>query len=285
MTPLRQRMVEDMQLRGLAERTQQSYVAAVEGLAKYHDKSPAELNEGELRAYLLYLKNEKQVSASTCGQVLSALKFLYQQTLKQKWPILDFVKPASQKKLPVVLSRKEVVRVLRQVRKDHYRVCLSTIYSCGLRLSEGLNLQVPDIDSERMVLHIKGGKGNKDRYVPLPERTIEQLRWYWSLHRHRSLLFPGQQGWQTSRQPMDPSGMRKALKAAVKEAGVKKKITIHSLRHSYATHLVEAGVGLQLVQRYLGHSSLAATYIYVHMTPQSQQEATATINKLMADLP
>lgn len=285
MTPLRQKMIEDMQLRGLAERTQQSYLAAVQGLAKYHDKSPAELSEGELRAYLLYLKNEKQVSASTCNQVLSALKFLYQQTLKQKWPLLDFVKPASQKKLPVVLSRKEVVRVLGQVRKDHYRVCLNTLYSCGLRLNEGLSLQVGDIDSSRMMLHLKGGKGNKDRYVPLPERTLQQLRGYWSQHRHDYLLFPSQHGCQAGRQPMDPSGMRKALKAAVREAGVNKTVTIHSLRHSYATHLVEAGVGLQLVQRYLGHSSLTATYIYVHMTPQSQQEATTTINSLMAELP
>ena len=285
MTPLRQKMIEDMQLRGLAERTQQSYVAAVEGLAKYHGKSPAELNEGELREYLLYLKNEKRVSASTCNQVLSALKFLYQQTLQQKWPILDFVKPAREKKVPVVLSQGEVVKVLSQVRQGHYRVCLSTIYSCGLRLREGLSLQVQDIDSSRLVLHIKGGKGNKARYVPLPERTLQQLRWYWSHHRHPQWLFPSRQGCQAGQKAMDESGLRRALKAAVKARGINKAVTVHSLRHSYATHLVETGVGLQLVQRYLGHSSLAATYIYVHLTPQSQQAATTTINQLMAELP
>ena len=285
MTALRQKMIEDMQLRGLAARTQQSYVAAVEGLAKYHGKSPAELSEGELRGYLLYLKNEKRVSASTCSQVLSALKFLYQQTLRQQWPILDFAKPVREKKLPVVLSQAEMVKVLSQVRQAHYRVCLSTIYSCGLRLQEGLTLQVQDIDSSRMVLHIKGGKGKKDRYVPLPERTLQQLRWYWSQHRHRQWLFPSRQGDKAGHKAMDESGLRRALKAAVKASGLNKAVTVHSLRHSYATHLVEAGVGLQQVQRYLGHSSLAATYIYVHLTPQSQSAATVTINQLMADLP
>ena len=285
MTPLRQRMIEDMQLRGLAERTQQSYLAAVQGLAEYHHQSPAKLTEEQLRQYLLYLKNEKQVSASTCNQVLSALKFLYQQTLKQKWPVLNFTKPEREKKLPVVLSRSEVGRVLSLVRQPHYRVCLSTLYSCGLRLSEGLGLQVADIDSSRMLLHIKGGKGNKDRYVPLPQRTLEQLREYWAQHRHRALLFPSRQGCRAGQQPMDASGLRRALKAAVREAGLSKRVTIHSLRHSYATHLVEAGVSLQLVQRYLGHSSLAATYVYIHLTPYSRHQAVDVINQLMADLP
>lgn len=284
MTPLRQKMIEDMQLRGLAERTQQSYLAAVQGLAEYFGKSPAQLAETELREYLLYLKNEKEVSASTCNQVLSALKFLYQHSLKQKWPVLDFTKPEREQKLPVILSRREVVKVLALVRKAHYRVCLATIYSCGLRLSEGLGLQVQDIDSQRMVLHIKSGKGNKDRYVPLPEQTLQQLRWYWQQHRHPQWLFPSRYGYQAGRKPMDASGLRRALKSAVQAAGINKAVTIHSLRHSYATHLVEAGVGLQLVQRYLGHNALAATYIYIHLTPQSQQAATNTINQLMADL-
>jgi len=146
MTALRQKMIEDMQLRGLAARTQQSYVAAVRGLAEYYGKSPTELSEAELR---LYLKNEKKAAASTCNQVLCALKFLYLHMLQQEWPILEFVKPEQEKKLPMVLSREEVKQVLGSVRKAHYRVCLGTIYSCGLRLQEGLNLEVKDSSNSK----------------------------------------------------------------------------------------------------------------------------------------
>lgn len=283
MTALRQKMIEDMQLRGLAERTQQSYVGAVRGLAEYYGKSPAELSEAELRQYLLYRKNEKKVAGSTCNQVLCALKFLYEHTLQQEWPILDFVKPERGRKLPVVLSREEVKQVLDSVRKAHYRVCLSTLYSCGLRLREGVNLEVGDIDSSRMVVHVRQGKGRKDRYVPLPERSLEQLREYWRRHRHPVWLFPGRGFGQNG--AMNPSGVQKAFGAALKESGVNKKARVHSLRHSYATHLLEAGVNLGLIQRYLGHGSLTTTFIYIHLTPQGQQEVSGTINQLMADLP
>ena len=283
MTTLRQKMIEDMQLRGLAERTQQSYVAAVRKLAEYYGKSPAELSEAELREYLLYLKNEKQLAASSCMQVLCALKFLYQQTLQREWPILDFVKPGRGRKLPVILSQAEVQQVLSCLRKAHYRVCLSTIYSCGLRLKEGVGLQVKDIDSSRMVLQVRKGKGRKDRYVPLPERTLAQLRWYWGQHRQPKWLFPGRGFGE--RGPMNPSGVQKAFRAAVQVSGLNKAASVHTLRHSYATHLVEAGVNLHLIQGYLGHNSLQTTAIYVHVTPQAQRAAVATINELMAELP
>jgi site-specific recombinase XerD len=282
-TALRQKMIEDMQLRGLAERTQQSYVAAVRGLAQYYGKSPAALSEGELRAYMLDLKNEKKAATSTCMQVLSALKFLYQHTLKQPWPILDFVKPERERKLPVVLSREEVQRVLSWVRKPVYQVCLSTIYSCGLRLKEGLQLEVGDINSSRMVLAVRRGKGGKDRYVPLPERTLAQLRWYWSQHHHPRWLFPGQ-GFGPKK-VMNPSSVQRAFGAAVKASGLSKAASVHTLRHSYATHLVEAGLDIRLIQQYLGHDSLTTTYLYLHLSPQMQGEATATINALMAELP
>lgn len=282
-TPLRQKMIEDMQLRGLAERTQERYVAAVRGLAEYYGKSPAELSEGELRQYMLYLKNEKKAAASTCIQVLCGLKFLYEHTLKREWPILDFVKPGREKKLPVVLSRAEVTKILGCLRKVHYRVCLSTIYSCGLRLKEGVSLQVRDIDSSRMVLHVRKGKGRKDRYVPLPERTLAQLRWYWRHHRHPVWLFPGRGFGEKG--AMGLSGVQKAFRAALKESGVNKAASVHTLRHSYATHLLEAGVNLGVIQEYLGHGSLTTTLLYIHLTPQAQQEVTGTINQLMAELP
>lgn len=281
MTPLRQKMIEDMQLRGLAVRTQESYVGAVKGLAQYYGKSPSELSDGELRQYLLYLKNEKKVAASTCNQVLSALKFLYRQTMGQEFPILDFVKPERRQKLPVVLSRGEVKQILGYLRKVQYQVCLSTIYSCGLRLKEGVSLQVKDIDSERMVVQVRQGKGGKDRYVPLPERTLAQLREYWLQHRDPVWLFPG----GIAKQPMSDSGVQKAFRGALQDSGITKAASVHTLRHSYATHLLEAGVDIRLIQQYLGHNSLASTYLYLHLTPQLQHEASETINQLMADLP
>jgi integrase/recombinase XerD len=176
MTPLRQRMIEDMQLRGLSERTQEAYVAAVRQLAKHYGKSPDQIGDEELRQYFLYLTNEKKASHSAITIALCAIKFLYEQTLHQEWPTLTFVRPPREHKLPVILSREEVQRILSCLRRPHYRVCLTTIYSCGLRLQEGVRLQVSDIDSDRMVMYVHQGKGSKDRYVPLPQPTLERMR-------------------------------------------------------------------------------------------------------------
>jgi integrase/recombinase XerD len=283
MTPLRQKMMEDMQLRGLSARTQETYIRVVRQLAEYYHKPPDQLSQADLRQYFLYLKNDKHLSRSSCTQALSGLKFLYEQTLRRKWPILDFIRPAPERKLPVVLSLAEVRRLLGCVRLGHYRVCLSTIYGCGLRLQEGIQLQVQDIDSGRMLVHVRGGKGNKDRYVPLPERTLHQLRQHWRTHRQPIWLFPGRD--LRAGEPMDESGMQKAFRAALQESGLNKAATIHTLRHSYATHLLEAGVNLRQIQSYLGHGSLTSTAIYTHLTQQGQANAVAVINQLMADLP
>jgi integrase/recombinase XerD len=283
MTPLRQKMMEDMQLRGLSARTQETYIRVVRQLAEYYHKPPDQLSQADLRQYFLYLKNDKHLSRSSCTQALSGLKFLYEQTLRRKWPILDFIRPAPERKLPVVLSLAEVRRLLGCVRLGHYRVCLSTIYGCGLRLQEGIQLQVQDIDSGRMLVHVRGGKGNKDRYVPLPERTLHQLRQHWRTHRQPVWLFPGRD--LRAAEPMDESGMQKAFRAALQESGLNKAATIHTLRHSYATHLLEAGVNLRQIQSYLGHGSLTSTAIYTHLTQQGQANAVAVINQLMADLP
>jgi site-specific recombinase XerD len=283
MTPLRQKMIEDMQLRGLSARTQDSYVRVVRQLAEYYHKSPDQVREEELRQYFLYLKNEKQVSRSTCTQALCGLKFFYQQTLQREWTILEFIRPVQEHKLPVILSVGEVRAVLSRVRQPHYRVCLSTIYGCGLRLLEGVRLQVGDIDSGRMMLHVRGGKGNKDRYVPLPERTLVQLRRQWGRHRHGVWLFPGQ-GLSVGGS-MDKSGVQRAFRAALGESGINKGASVHTLRHSYATHLLEAGVNLRQIQSYLGHDSLATTALYTHLTPAGASNAVAVINELMAELP
>jgi site-specific recombinase XerD len=181
------------------------------------------------------------------------------------------------------VSVEEVRRLLGCIRLRHYRVCLSTIYGCGLRLLEGVQLQVRDIDSGRMLLHVRGGKGNKDRYVPLPEQSLSQLRRHWRRHRHPMWLFPGRE--VSSNEPMDESGVQKAFRAALKDSGINKPASVHTLRHSYATHLLEAGVNLRLIQSYLGHDSLATTAIYTHLTHKIEVNAVETINQLMADLP
>ena len=287
MTPLRQRMIEDMQLRGLAARTQDSYVREVSHLAAYYKKSPELITEAELRHYFLYLQQEKKVAASTCNVALHGLRFFYQYTLQRVWPTLSLIRPPQEEKLPVALSVEEVQRVLGCVQRPAYRVCLSTIYSCGLRLLEGVQLQVGQIDSSRMGLHIQHGKGGKDRYVPLPQRTLTLLRGYWVKHHNPVWLFPTARsgGLATAGVPMDASGAQKAFRAALQESGVHKAASVHTLRHSWATHLLEAGVSLRLIQVWLGHSSLATTALYTHLTVKTETQATAVINDLMDQLP
>lgn len=278
MTALRQRYLEDLQLRGLSARTQDSYVRVVRQLAEHYGKSPDVITEEELRQYLLYLKNEKHAARNTCTLALCSLKFFYQQTLKRDWPTLDFVRPAREKKLPVVLSVEEVQKVLGCVRRERYRVCLSMIYACGLRLLEGVQLPVADIDSARMVVHVRHGKGGQDRYVPLPRQTLEQMREYWSSHRDPVWLFPAP---TPAGGPMSASGVQRAFKAALMQSGVHKRASVHTLRHSWATHLLEAGVNLRLIQIYLGHRSPTTTALYTHLTRKSEELASEAINRLV----
>jgi site-specific recombinase XerD len=216
---------------------------------------------------------------------LNGIKFFYDYTLGRRWPLLRLIHPPLEKKIPVVLSVGEVRQVLGSVRRPHYRVCLSTIYSCGLRLLEGVQLQVGQIDSGRMVLHIRRAKGGKERVVPLPERTLEMLRDHWRRHRHAVWLFPKVwEGW-TATEPMDGSGVGRAFRAALGQSGISKAATVHTLRHSWATHLLEAGVNLRQIQSWLGHSSLSTTAIYTHLTAKGQGQAEKIINELMDDLP
>jgi site-specific recombinase XerD len=289
MTCLKQRMIEDLQLRGLSPSTQDAYVRVVRQLAEHYDKPPDAITEEELRQYFLYLTNGKGVSASAFRGALCGIKFFYQYTLKREWPTLDLVRPAKEKKLPVVLSIEEVHQVLGCVRRRHYRVCLTTIYSCGLRLQEGVHLQVADIDSARMLVHIHRGKGAKDRFVPLPQHTLDILRGYWAAHRNPTWIFPTTRpadvfSLAAATRSMEVSSVQKALKAAVVESGLHKPATVHTLRHSYATHLLEAGVNLRVIQAYLGHSSPTSTAIYTHLTRKVEDRAAKAINRVMDSL-
>lgn len=282
MTALRQKMIEDMQLRGFAERTQEAYLSAVRQLAKHYRKPPDQIDEEELRQYFLFLKNEKHAARNTCTIALCGIKFFFERTLGREWKTFDFLRPQKEKKLPVVLSIAEVRSTLAHVRRPHYRVCLSTIYACGLRLLEGVRLQVSHIDSERHLLHICHGKGGKDRYVPLPPPILRMLRRHWLTHRNPLWLFPSP--FQVEKGPMNESGVQRAFRAAVRESGISKHATVHTLRHSYATHLLEAGLNLRIIQSYLGHASPATTAIYTHMTQTSNERTAQTINQALAEL-
>jgi site-specific recombinase XerD len=280
MSALRQKMIEDMQLKGLALRTQEAYVNAVLQLSRRIKKSPDSINEEELREYFLYLKNEKQVADSTFSIALCGIKFFFEQTLKKEWHTLQLVRPDRKKKLPVVFSTEEVKRVLDCVHRFPYQVCLHTIYACGLRLLEGTRLHVKDIDSDRKMIHVVAGKGGKDRYVPLPDHTLMLLRHHWLTHRHPTWMFPSRNGLEA----IDESAVQKAFRAALCESGVHKAASVHTLRHSYATHLLEAGVDLRIIQTYLGHASPSTTAIYTHLTSVTEAQVNQRINQIHADL-
>jgi len=288
MTELRQRMIESLQLRGLSERTQEAYVRAVRQLAEHYHKSPDLITEEELRQYFLFIKNVKHYSRNTMTIAICGIRFLYQHALNRDWSIFGIVRPAPEKKLPVILSGAEVRKVLSLIRLPRYKVCLSIIYSCGLRLQEGINLHVADIDSGRMMLHVRHGKGAKDRYVPLPQRTLKLLRDYWQTHRNPLLLFPAEGRdhikLSLATEPMSKSSVQQAFRAALKESRLNKRASVHTLRHSWATHLLEAGVNLRLIQEWLGHSSPATTSVYTHLTVKAEQLGAAAINQLMSDL-
>ncbi len=289
MTPLRKRMMEDMQLHGLSKGTQTVYASAIRRLAEHYGKSPDRITEEELRQYFLYLTYEKRVGRGTCTILLCAVKFLYEYTLQREWPTLKLVRPPKEKKLPVILSQEEVRQILGHIHQLRYRVCLSTIYACGLRISEGISLQVGDIDSGRMLVHVHKGKGAKDRYVPLPQHTLEQLRQCWTSHRNPIWLFPSgihrRSLMAVAKIHITDKSIRRAFHAALEASGIRKKATVHTLRHSYATHLLEAGINLRLIQSYLGHHAMWTTSQYTHLTRRAEDLAGKTIDQLMADLP
>lgn len=285
---LRQRFIEDLQLQGMSARTQEAYSRAVRQLSEHFQKSPAEITEEELRRYFLYVKNVKGWARATMTQSICGIKFFFEQTLKRDWTTLHIVRPAKEKRLPVILTREEVQRILGTIRLLRYRACLTTMYACGLRIKEGTHLQIADIDSARMLVHVRLGKGGKDRYVPLPQSTLELLRMYWKTHRNPVWLFPatGRGGIheRDATQPTCLSNVQAAFRAALKETGISKKASVHTLRHSYATHLLEAGVNLRQIQVYLGHNSVQTTARYTHLTAISSTQAADTINDLMQDL-
>lgn len=286
-TPLAQRMLQDMQLAGLSPRTQQVYLWAVRQLAKYTGLSPDKISEEQLRQYFLYLRNEKNFARGSLSISYCAIRFFYSHTVRRNWATLRNLRVMKERKLPAVLSVSEVQQLLAAIKKLRHRTLLFTVYSLGLRSEEARHLQIGDIQSQRMLVHVHRGKGAKDRYVPLPEKTLIVLREYWATHRNPRWVFPahGRDSKQagTTDRPVSVSGVRKCLLRIVEQLGwTKRSICIHTLRHSYATHLLEAGVNLRQIQKYLGHSSLLTTTLYLHLTTQGEEQARAKINQLMS---
>jgi integrase/recombinase XerD len=288
MTTLRERMIEDLQLHGMKEKTQILYVRAVQGLAEYHHKPPDQITEEEVREYFLYLKNIKQHATSTLRVKYCGIRFLYEYTLQKKWSILEIAHVGNVRKTPVVLTIEEVRKIFGYVRLPCFRACLGLIYACGLRIQEGVYLQVQDIDGQREIAHIKNGKGGKERYVPIPQIALKMLRDYWRTHRNPIWLFPSQvEAFHRPGPAIAPISIRsvqRAFRDALQKSGIKKEATVHTLRHSYATHLYEAGIDLRIIQSYLGHTSLSSTSVYTHLTPKTTEPANQTINQVLETL-
>jgi site-specific recombinase XerD len=255
-------MLEDMKLRRFAPNTQESYVSAVAGLAKYYKQSPDLIDKEKIQAYLLHLMEERKLSWGTCNIVVSALRFFYTQTLGMDSMHLGIPPMKTQTKLPEVLSVEEITRLFQCTRNLKHRVILMTTYAAGLRVSEVVNLMLKDIDSRRMTIRVCQGKGNKDRYTILSNRLVTELRTYWRKYKPRLWLFPG----AFPDRPMTRFSAERLYYAAKERAGITKEGCIHMLRHCFATHLLEAGVDLRTIQLLMGHSSITTTMRYLRIT-------------------
>lgn len=280
MSPLRQRMIEDMQVRHLAPQTQSSYVQQVAAFARHFQKSPERLGLNDIRNYQVYLVNKK-LSASSLIVATAALRFLYRITLKKPWSIEQLPLPKAPQRLPEILSAEEVARLLACVTDGKHHTLLTTAYATGLRLSELCHLRVSDIDSQRMVVRVEQGKGQKDRYVMLSPRLLQQLRTYWKQYRPRHWLFPG----ATADQPVAKTSIEEACRNAGRRAGLAKRVTPHSLRHAFAVHLLEGGADLRTIQLLLGHRSLNTTARYLRMATQTLCQAISPLERLPASGP
>jgi len=276
MSPLRRHMIEDMQIRNLTPNTQRVYVEQVGRFARHFGKSPEQLGPDEIRAYLLFLTNDRRLAASSIIVAVSALRFLYTVTLKRTWVIADDIPAGRQaKKLPVVLSRDEVAGFLAAVGSLKHRMVLTVCYATGLRISEAVRLTPDAIDSRRMVIRVEQGKGRKDRYVMLPPKLLELLRDYWKRARPGTWLFPGDR----PDRPISPLSINRTCRDVQSKSGINKPVSPHALRHAFAVHLLEAGTDLRTIQLLLGHRNLSTTARYLLI---ATSQICATVSPLEA---
>lgn len=262
MTPLRQRMTEDMQVRNLSPHTQTSYVQQVSLFARHFHQSPEALGPEDIRSYQVYLTNEKKLSPSSTLVAIAALRFLYKVTLHKEWRLEDIIPaPRKPQKLPVVLSPEEIQHFLNCIPQPKHRTILTTCYAAGLRISEAVRLKPTDIDSQRMVIHVELGKGQKDRYVMLSPKLLEILRAWWRVEKPKLWLFPG----NIAGRHISKDAVELACQQARRLSRISKPITPHSLRHAFAVHLLESGTDVRTIQLLLGHRSLATTARYLRI--------------------
>ena len=275
MTELRKKFISYMRFRNYSARTIEHYSMCLFQLSKYYNRSPDLLSRDQVMNYLYYLVEEKQVSSSRVNQMISAYKILTCDVLGRSWKEFIIKRPQREKKLPDVLSVQEIELLIDSIRNMKHRTMYSLIYSCGLRLQELVNLKITDVDSTRMQIHIRSGKGKKDRYVMLSKKVLVMLRGYWQQYRPKEYLFEGQRrGTQIAR-----STVQHTFKKVMIQSGIRKNPGVHSLRHSFATHLLEKGVSMLAIQKLLGHAHLKTTAIYTHL-----QTSPADLNSPLDDL-
>jgi integrase/recombinase XerD len=271
-------MKMDLELKNFSQKTITCYLDCMVHFVRHYGRSPVEMGEEEIRNYFYYLMKEKKVSQSSINQAYSAMKFFYETTMGREWNGVKIPRIKNRKKLPVVLAREEVRSLLQCIDNLKHRAILTTIYSGGLRVSEVAHLKASDIDSKRMVIRVQGGKGNKDRYTLLGKHTLDILKEYWKAYRPVEWLFPG----QGPKRPISISSIQRVFKASLYRAGIKKKASVHTLRHSFATHLLESGTDLYYIQHLLGHRSASTTSIYLHITGKDLAKIKSPIDLIEA---
>lgn len=279
MGALYDRMKMDLELKNLSRKTITCYLACMVNFVRHCGRSPVEMGEEEIRRYLHYLITEKKASQSSINQAYSAIKFFHEVTLGRPWNAMRIPRSKQHKKLPLVLCMEEVKSLLSSLDNLKHRAILSTIYSGGLRLAEATHLRVSDIDGKRMVILVRQAKGNKDRYTVLGEGARELLRLYYKAYRPVEWLFPS----KDPAKPISGSSVQKVFKEALHKAGIKKKASVHTLRHSFATHLLESGTDLYHIQRLLGHTTAKTTSLYLHITGKDIAKVKSPIDLLPGD--
>jgi len=276
MGELRDRMHHDLVVRGLSERTQKSYTAAVVGLAKFYRRSPDQLTQREVEAYLVHLTEERKLAWNTRSLITNGLRFFYHTTLGRKQMDFSIPRAKAPAKLPEILSREEVARILPRPKNPKHRVLLMTAYGAGLRVSELVHLRVRDLDSDRMTIRVEQGKGGQDRYTLLSSRLLEEMRAYWRDTRPQLWLFPAQR----RTEPISICSAQRVYERAKRDASVHKRGGIHALRHAFATHLLESGTDLHTIQRLLGHRHLGTTMRYFHLAQKTLADRPSPLDLL-----
>jgi site-specific recombinase XerD len=272
----RDRFKRDLQIRGYADNTVDQYVHCVRNLVKHYMRPPDELTVDDINNFQLHLTKERKVAWSTFNIYVFAMRVFFLETLKKDWEVTAIPYQKTGRKLPEILSGSELNALFKSLSNIKHRAILMTTYSAGLRLSEVINLQVSDVDSQRMVIRVEQGKGRKDRCVPLSDRLLPVLRQYWKAARPPGWLFQG----QDPNRPLNPSSVQLVFKKAKKRAGITKNVTVHSLRHSFATHMLERGVDIRTIQRLLGHRSLSSTQVYTHVAKNYVNQAGSPLDTL-----